>query len=137
MRSRARGSCRTRWRSPPCSPCSPRPGSREQHAGWAFAATTVAMALSVVSIFTELYPKVMVSSTSSAFDLTIHNTASGSYTLKVMTIVVAVFLPVVLAYPAWTYYVFRRRVTSEEAAEPADTLGSNSDRRTGRRARRL
>ena len=63
----------------------------------------------------------MVSSTSPAFDLTIHNTASGSYTLKVMTIVVAVFLPVVLAYPAWTYYVFRRRVTSEEAAEPADT----------------
>ena len=50
-----------------------------------------------------------MSSTSSASDLTIHNTASGSYTLKVMTIVVAVFLPVVLAYPAWTYYVFRRR----------------------------
>jgi cytochrome d ubiquinol oxidase subunit II len=53
----------------------------------------------------------MISSTSSAYNLTIRNTASPSYTLKVMTIVVAMFLPVVLAYTAWTYYVFRRRIS--------------------------
>jgi cytochrome d ubiquinol oxidase subunit II len=79
--------------------------------GWAFATTTVAMALTVLSIFSELYPRVMISSTRSAYNLTIHNTASPGYTLKVMTIVVAVFLPVVLAYTAWTYYVFRRRIS--------------------------
>jgi len=79
--------------------------------GWAFAATTVAMALTVLSIFSELYPRVMISSTSSAYNLTIHNTASPGYTLKVMTVIVAIFLPVVLAYTAWTYYVFRRRIS--------------------------
>ena len=87
---------------------------REHREGWAFTATTIAMAASVVSIFTELYPRVMVSSTSAAYDLTIHNTASGEYTLKLMTIVVAIFLPVVLAYTAWTYYVFRRRLSDRD-----------------------
>jgi cytochrome bd ubiquinol oxidase subunit II len=95
---------------------------REHREGWAFTATTIAMAASVVSIFTELYPRVMVSSTSAANDLTIHNTASGDYTLKLMTIVVAIFLPVVLAYTAWTYYVFRRRL-SDRDFRPRQTAG--------------
>ena len=82
--------------------------------GWAFAATTLAMATVVLSIFSELYPKVMVSSTNPAYSLTIHNSASGSYSLTVMTIVVAIFLPFVLAYTAWTYYVFRRRVSDKD-----------------------
>ena len=82
--------------------------------GWAFAATTLAMATTVLSIFSELYPRVMVSSTNPAYSLTIHNTASGSYSLTVMTVVVAIFLPVVLVYTAWTYYVFRRRLTDKD-----------------------
>jgi cytochrome d ubiquinol oxidase subunit II len=92
--------------------------------GWAFAATTVTMAACVLTIFVDLYPRVMVSSTSPAFDLTVHNTASGGYTLGVMTVVVVIFLPFVLAYQAWTYYVFRRRVSREEFAPGA--TGSRS-----------
>jgi cytochrome bd ubiquinol oxidase subunit II len=83
----------------------------DQQQGWAFTATTVTIAATITSIFVELYPRVMVSSTSSAFDLTVHNTASGAYTLKVMTVVALVTLPIVLAYQAWTYYVFKQRVT--------------------------
>ncbi len=82
--------------------------------GWAFTATTLAMATTVLSIFSELYPRVMVSSTNPAYSLTIHNSASGSYSLKVMTVVVAIFLPFVLAYTAWTYYVFRRRLSDKD-----------------------
>jgi cytochrome d ubiquinol oxidase subunit II len=82
--------------------------------GFAFAATTVTMAASIVALFTGLYPNVMVSSTKAAYDLTVHNTASGAYSLKVMTVVVVIFLPVVLAYQTWTYYVFRRRVSTQE-----------------------
>jgi len=85
----------------------------EDNEGWAFAATTLAMATAVLSIFSELYPRVMVSSTSPAYNLTIHNTASGSYALTVMSVVVAIFLPVVLVYTAWTYYVFRRRLSDK------------------------
>ena len=67
-------------------------------AGFAFAATTVTIASCIVAIFTGLYPNVMVSATNTAYNLTVHNTASGNYTLKVMTVVALVLLPVVLAY---------------------------------------
>jgi cytochrome bd ubiquinol oxidase subunit II len=82
--------------------------------GWAFAATTVTIAACVLAIFVDLYPRVMVSSTSPAFSLTVHNTASGRYALTVMTVVVVIFLPFVLAYQAWSYYIFRRRVSRHE-----------------------
>jgi cytochrome bd ubiquinol oxidase subunit II len=83
----------------------------ERREGFAFAATTVTIAACILSIFVDLYPNVMVSSTSHAYNLTVHNTASGAYSLKAMTVVVIVFLPLVLAYQTWTYYVFRKRVS--------------------------
>jgi cytochrome d ubiquinol oxidase subunit II len=86
----------------------------EDRDGFAFAATTVTIASCVASIFVDLYPNVMVSSTNSAYNLTVHNTASPPYPLKAMTVVVIIFLPLVLAYQAWTYYVFRRRLSREE-----------------------
>jgi cytochrome bd ubiquinol oxidase subunit II len=82
--------------------------------GWAFTATTLAMATAILSIFSELYPRLIVSSTSPAFNLTIHNSASATYALTVMTVVAGVFLPVVLAYTAWSYYVFRRRLSDKD-----------------------
>jgi cytochrome d ubiquinol oxidase subunit II len=72
------------------------------------------MASAIVAIFTALYPNVMVSSTSAANNLTAHNTASPAYPLKVMSVVAIILLPVVLIYQAWTYYVFRRRVSAGE-----------------------
>jgi cytochrome bd ubiquinol oxidase subunit II len=80
--------------------------------GWAFTATTVAIAAMIGSIFVDLYPRVMVSSTNSAYSLTVSGTASGSYALKLLTIIAVVFLPIVLAYQAWSYFVFHRRVTT-------------------------
>ena len=82
--------------------------------GWAFTATTVTIASCIAAIFIGLYPNVMVSSTNAADNLTVHNTASGQYSLKVMTVVVIVLLPVVLLYQAWAYYVFRRRISRSD-----------------------
>jgi cytochrome d ubiquinol oxidase subunit II len=84
--------------------------------GVAFTATSVTMAAVVVSIFVALYPRVMVSSLGAASDLTVTNTASSPYSLKVMTVAAGVLFPVVLAYQGWTYYVFRRRVGGPDAA---------------------
>jgi cytochrome bd ubiquinol oxidase subunit II len=78
--------------------------------GVAFAATSLTMAAVVVSVFVALYPRVMVSSLGASSDLTVSNTASSPYALKVMTVAAAVLFPVVLAYQAWTYHVFRSRV---------------------------
>ncbi|MCX4993058.1 MULTISPECIES: cytochrome d ubiquinol oxidase subunit II [unclassified Streptomyces] len=98
------------------------------HDGWAFGATTLAMAATVASLFAELFPRVMVSSTSGAFDLTVHNTASGPYALKVLTVVVLVLLPVVLCYQGWTYHVFRQRIS----ADHFPTQGQPATPSTGR-----
>jgi cytochrome bd-type quinol oxidase subunit 2 len=91
----------------------------EHREGFAFAATAVTIACCIISIFADLYPNVMVSSTNPAYNLTVQNTASGGYSLKVMTVVVIILLPVVLAYQTWTYYVFRRRVSRQEFQPPA------------------
>jgi len=91
----------------------------DDHAGFAFTATTVTIASCIVTIFVDLYPNVMVSSTNSAYNLTARNTASAAYSLKVMTVVAIIILPVVLAYQAWTYYVFRKRVSQRQFSAPA------------------
>ena len=87
--------------------------------GFAFTATTITTATCIVSVFVGLYPNVMVSSTNPAYSLTVNNTASDPYSLKAMTVVVLFFLPLVLAYQTWTYYVFRRRVSRDQFIEPA------------------
>ena len=91
--------------------------------GLAFASTAATIVLAVVLLFTELYPRVMVSSTSSADSLTIANASSGHYTLTVMSIVTIVLLPVILLYQAWSYHVFRARLGKSGAvANPVDLL---------------
>jgi len=94
--------------------------------GWAFVATVVTIASMVVSIFADMYPNVMVSSLGAANNLTIQNTASAPYSLKVMTIIAVIFLPAVIAYQAWTYHVLRRRLTApagESSTEPLARTG--------------
>ena len=91
---------------------------RDRHDGWAFTATAIAIALTIVSIFVDLYPNVMVSSTSEANNLTVSSAASGNYALKIMTIVAVVIFPIVLAYQLWNFHVFRQRIASPPAPSP-------------------
>jgi len=95
--------------------------------GFAFTATAVTIACCILAIFTDLYPNLMVSSTSKAYNLTVHNAASTTYSLKAMTVVVVVFLPLVLIYQAWTYYVFRKRVSASDFRPPAPPPGATPE----------
>ncbi|CAB1128539.1 membrane protein of unknown function [Candidatus Hydrogenisulfobacillus filiaventi] len=88
--------------------------ARQERPGWAFAANGLTIVLSTLTIFVLLYPRVMVSSLNPARSLTITNAASNPYSLKVMSIVAVVLVPLVLAYQAWTYWMFRRRVRPDE-----------------------
>ena len=90
-----------------------------RRSGWAFAATAVATVAWVATIFTSLYPRVMVSSPSFGNSLTVDNAASAHYTLVLMTVVAAIFVPLVLVYQGWTYHVFRARVGGEEVQLPS------------------
>jgi cytochrome d ubiquinol oxidase subunit II len=85
--------------------------------GWAFVMTTLAIVFSVATLFMALYPRVMVSSLDPAWSLTIYNASSTPYTLRIMSIVAFVFVPIVLLYQGWTYWVFRHRITAETKLE--------------------
>jgi cytochrome d ubiquinol oxidase subunit II len=78
--------------------------------GWAFGMMALTIVFTLISLFTLLFPRVMVSSLDPAFSLTIYNASSSPYTLQVMTVVAVIFVPVVLLYQGWTYWVFRHRI---------------------------
>jgi cytochrome bd-type quinol oxidase subunit 2 len=98
----------------------------ENNDGWAFIASAIAIAASVGAIFIDLYPNVMISSTSAAYNLTVSNSASGSYALKVMTIAAVIFFPLVLLYQGWSFHVFRARVTAPPDHANAPAVGPAS-----------
>ena len=81
--------------------------------GWAFVGTALAVGLAVASLFVAMFPAVMPSTLDSAWSLTTTNAASTPYTLKVLTVIGAIFTPLVMLYQGWTYWVFRRRITVE------------------------
>jgi cytochrome d ubiquinol oxidase subunit II len=86
--------------------------------GRAFAATAVGIGSVVATIFTSLYPRVLVSAPDFANSLTVSGDSAAHYTLQVMTVAALVITPVVLLYQGWTYHVFRARVTGDEAPTP-------------------
>jgi len=98
--------------------------NRSGREGVAFTATAVTLALAVASLFVTLYPAVLPSSTDPAFDLTVHNASSSPYTLRVMSIVALVFLPVLVGYQAWSYYVFRKRIGREHIPPEVPVLAA-------------
>ncbi|MEH7557286.1 cytochrome d ubiquinol oxidase subunit II [Priestia megaterium] len=85
--------------------------------GWAFAMSGLILILSISSIFAGLFPTVLVSSINESYSLTIHNAASGNYSLKIMSYAAIALLPFVLGYQIWSYYVFRKRVDHKEHME--------------------
>ncbi|MFC1975443.1 cytochrome d ubiquinol oxidase subunit II [Chloroflexota bacterium] len=85
--------------------------------GWAFVMNSLTITLSTITIFMSLYPRVMVSSLNPDWSLTIYNASSSPYTLTVMSIVALIFVPIVLAYQGWTYWVFRQRIGRETELE--------------------
>jgi cytochrome bd ubiquinol oxidase subunit II len=99
--------------------------------GWAFAVTSLAAIGIVATIFTGLYPRVLVSNPTFAHSLTISNAAAGHYSLKVITIVALIFTPMVLVYQTWTYYVFRKRISAEPVQTPVAGLSAPRARPAG------
>lgn len=88
-----------------------------ERAGLAFVLTGMTIAFTTITLFMGLYPRVMVSSLSPDWSLTIYNASSSPYTLKVMSIVALILVPIVLAYQAWSYWIFRQRLVRESPLE--------------------
>ena len=82
--------------------------------GWSFIMVALNIVLTQVTFFSMTFPNVMLSTTNPAYSLTIYNASSSQYTLTVMSIVALIFVPIVLAYQGWTYYMFRKRISTDK-----------------------
>jgi cytochrome d ubiquinol oxidase subunit II len=90
---------------------------REKRYGWSFAMTSLYILLTIATVFRGLFPRVMISTTDAAYSLTVTNAAASEYTLSIMTVVALIFVPIVLLYQGWTYWVFRKRLSTESKLE--------------------
>ncbi|MBK0421163.1 cytochrome d ubiquinol oxidase subunit II [Leucobacter sp. CSA2] len=86
--------------------------------GWAFTANAAAIVFALLAIFMALYPNLMHSSIDPAYSMSIEGAASSQKTLELMTWVALIVMPLVLAYQAWTYWIFRKRLSRD--AIPAE-----------------
>jgi cytochrome bd ubiquinol oxidase subunit II len=87
--------------------------------GWAFACTALVVAAVVILLFGALYPNLVPSTLNKQWSVTIYNASSTPYTLKIMTWVTAFFAPLTAVYQAWTYWVFRQRISAERIPPPS------------------
>ncbi len=62
-----------------------------------------------ITVFTGLFPNIVPSLVDSLYNVTIYNSSSGQYTLKIMTYIVLIFLPFVILYQTWVYKIFSSR----------------------------
>ena len=87
-------------------------------AGTVLSITLLVVAAVVVLLFGSLYPNLVPSTLDPRWSITVYNGSSSPYTLKVMTWAAVIFAPLVIAYQAWTYWVFRQRISAEAIPHP-------------------
>jgi cytochrome d ubiquinol oxidase subunit II len=86
----------------------------QKREGWAFIMVALNIVFTQITFFLMTFPNVMTSTTNPDWSLTIYNASSSQYTLTVMSIVALIFVPIVLTYQGWTYYMFRKRISSKK-----------------------
>ncbi len=86
----------------------------QKREGWAFIMVALNIVFTQITFFLMMFPNVMISSLNPAWNLTIYNASSSQYTLTVMSVVALIFVPIVLAYQGWTYWIFRKRISTDK-----------------------
>lgn len=86
----------------------------------AFAASCATILMVVSTGVIGLFPNLIPSSIDPNSSLTIFNSSSSPYTLRIMTVVAFIFVPIVIAYKIWVYRIFRAPVTVEEVASDTE-----------------
>lgn len=80
----------------------------------AFIASCITILTVVSTGVIGLFPNLIPSSIDPNYSLTIYNSSSSQYTLKIMTVVAVIFVPIVIAYKIWVYRIFRAPVTEND-----------------------
>lgn len=84
-------------------------GNYGNHEGVSFVTSGLTLGCIVILLFNGLFPRVLIGD-NPAHSILIKDASASPYTLKVMTIVACILLPIMLIYFIWSYFIFRRRV---------------------------
>ena len=87
----------------------------QRKTGAAFFASCATIVLVTFTGIIGLYPNLIPSRLDPGSSLTAFNASSSPYTLRIMTMVALVFVPVVIGYQVWVYRVFRHKIGVEES----------------------
>ena len=90
--------------------------TRAGRSGWAFAATGLAAIGFVATVFTGLYPRVLVSSPTSPTASRSRTRPPAHYALQGDHDRRGDLTPLILLYQGWTYHVLRARISGEPVA---------------------
>jgi len=86
----------------------------------AFLASCVTVAMVMATGLIGLFPNLLPSRLDVAYSLTAYNSSSSPYTLKIMTVVALICVPLVIAYQLWNYRIFRQEL---DPAQPGEQGG--------------
>ncbi|MBB5336220.1 cytochrome d ubiquinol oxidase subunit II [Pectinatus brassicae] len=81
---------------------------------WAFTGSSLAIICTTAAVFAGLFPRILISTMNPEWSLTVTNASSSPYTLSIMTVAAFIFVPIVLIYQGWVYWIFRKRVTAKD-----------------------
>ena len=86
----------------------------KKRGGFAFASSGITLMAIIAFIFNGLFPRVMIG-TDPASSIMIEDAAASPYTMKIMTVVLCIFLPIMLAYFIWSYFIQRKRLVADDS----------------------
>lgn len=87
---------------------------KKNNDGYAFLSSCAAIAFLIILFGIGTFPNLLYSTLDPDYSLTIYNTSSSQKTLQILLIVVAIGVPLVLAYGFWVYRIFRGKVRLEK-----------------------
>lgn len=82
--------------------------------GLAFISSSFGLAGIIGTAGISMFPFFMPSSTDPRSSLTVWDSMSSQHTLFIMLIGVTIFLPIILTYTSWAFYVLRGKITEED-----------------------
>jgi len=79
----------------------------------AWLASSLSIAGTIATVGASMYPFIMPSSTHPNMSLLLWDSSSSKLTLLTMLIATSIFLPIIIAYTSWIYYVMRGKTREQ------------------------
>ncbi|WP_242457874.1 cytochrome d ubiquinol oxidase subunit II [Pedobacter sp. BS3] len=83
---------------------------------YAFVSSSITVSLLLIIVAIELYPNMVLSTLSPAYNLTVQNASSSEKSLTIMLIVAAIGVPLVVAYTSFVFWTFKGKVKLDETS---------------------